>query len=104
MARKIKISAGVLNIRLHPHTPKLYAEFLNDIYKLKQPIKLRGDRHGMISLLNRSEADDGIFTGVITTFLDIDFDGTWFNTAELKEATDEQISKVAIPVSPVSVQ
>ncbi|RKF23430.1 DUF4747 family protein [Altericroceibacterium spongiae] len=97
MARKIKISAGVLNIRLHPHTPERYAEFLHDVYKLKKPVKLRGDRHAMISLLNRSEADDGIFTGVITTFLDIDFDGTWFNTAELKEATDEQVSKVTIP-------
>lgn len=97
MARNIKISAGVLNIRLHPHTPERYAEFLNDIYKLKKPVKLRGDRHGMISLLNRSEAGDGIFSGVITTFLEIDFDGTWFNTEELKEATDEQISKVAIP-------
>ena len=97
MARKIKISAGVLNIRLHPHTPERYSEFLNDVYKLKKPVKLRGDRHGMISLLNRSEADDGIFTGVITTFLDIDFDGTWFNTEELKEATDEQVSKVTIP-------
>ncbi len=97
MARKIKISAGVLNIRLHPHTPERYAEFLNDVYKLKKPVKLRGDRHGMISLLNRSEADDGIYSGVITTFLDIDFDGTWFNAAELKEATDEQVSKVTIP-------
>lgn len=97
MARRIKISAGVLNIRLHPHTPERYAEFLNDIYALKKPVKLRGDRHGMISLLNRSESENGIFTGVITTFLDIEFDGTWFNTDELKEATDEQISEVAIP-------
>lgn len=97
MARKIKISAGVLNIRLHPHTAERYAEFLNDIYRLKRPVKLRGDRHGMISLLNRAEADDNLFGGVITTFLDIDFDGTWFNTAELKEATDEQVSKVTIP-------
>lgn len=97
MARRIKISAGVLNIRLHPHTPERYAEFLDDIYKLKKPVKLRGDRHGMISLLNRSEGENGIFTGVITTFLNIEFDGTWFNTEELAEATDEQISEVAIP-------
>ena len=82
---------------MHPHTPERYAEFLSDIYKLRKPIKLRGDRHGMISMLNRTEADEGVFSGVITTFLDIDFDGTWFNTEELKEATDEQVSKVTIP-------
>lgn len=97
MARKIKISAGVLNVRLHPHTPERYAEFLNDIYGLRQPVKLRGDRHGIISLLDRSEAAGGIISGIITTFLDIDFDGTWFSTAALQEATDEEISKVSIP-------
>jgi hypothetical protein len=97
MARKIKISAGVLNIRLHPHTAARYAEFMNDIYALRKPVKLRGDRHGMISLLNRAEANDNILGGVITTFLDIDFDGSWFNAADLKEATDEEVSQVVIP-------
>lgn len=97
MARRIKISAGVLNVRLHPHTPERYAEFLNDIYALRQPVKLRGDRHGIISLLDRSELDKGIITGIITTFLDIDFDGEWFSTANLQPASNEQISQVSIP-------
>lgn len=97
MARKVKISAGVLNIRLHPHTAARYAEFMNDIYRLRYPVKLRGDRHGMISLLNRAEAGENVLSGVITTFLDIDLDGAWFNTDDLKEATDEEISQVVIP-------
>lgn len=97
MAKRIKISAGVLNVRLHPHTPERYAEFLNDIYALRQPVKLRGDRHGIISLLDRSELEKGIVTGIITTFLDIDFDGEWFSTANLQPASNEQISQVSIP-------
>lgn len=97
MARKIKISAGVLNVRLHPHTPGKYAEFLNDIYGLRQPVKLHGDRYGIISLLDRSEASNGVISGIITTFLEIDLGGTWFSTAELQEATVEEISKVSIP-------
>lgn len=97
MARKVKISAGVLNIRLHPHSAERYAEFMNDIYKLRKPIKLRGDRHGIISSLNRTEAGENVLSGVITTFLDIDLDGVWFNTDGLTEATDEEISQVVIP-------
>ena len=69
----------------------------NDIYALRQPVKLRGDRHGIISLLDRSELDKGIVTGIITTFLDIDFDGEWFSTASLQSASNEQISQVSIP-------
>jgi Domain of unknown function (DUF4747) len=97
MARRIKVASGILNIRLHPHTPARYAEFLEAIYKLRKPVPLRGDRYGMISLLNRAEAGSGVLMGVITTFLNIDFDGEWFNTSDLKEATDEQISEVSIP-------
>lgn len=98
MARKnIKIAGGVLNIRLHPHPARRYADFIEDLYALKMPAKLRGDRHAMISLLNRSESEKGIFSGVITTFVKIEFDGSWFSTSEMKEATQEEVSQVHIP-------
>src|SRR3546814_19471296 len=51
----------------------------------------------MISLLNRTEASEGILSGIVTTFLSIDFDGTWFDTSDMKEATEDQISKVSLP-------
>src|SRR3546814_18763363 len=97
MARRIKVASGMLNIRLHPHTPQLYAEFLEDVYKLRKAVHLRGDRYGMISLLNRTEASEGILSGIVPTFLSIDFDGPWFDTSDMKEATEDQISKVSIP-------
>ena len=97
MARKLKMSACALNLRLHPHNPERYAEFLYDIYNLKKPIKLRGDRHGMISLLNRSDASNGILSGAITTFLVVNFSGNWFNKDELKMASDEQVLKIDFP-------
>ncbi len=99
MGRRIKISGAVLNVRLHPHTPELYASFINDLYQLRTPVKMRGDRYGMISLLDRREADGGVYTGIITTFLTIEYDGEWFDVSDLKEATNEQISKVVIPAN-----
>lgn len=95
--KQVKIAGGVLNIRLHPHEGDAYNRFIEDIYALKCPIKLRGDRHAMISMLNRSEASDGIFSGVITTFVKIELDGLWFSTEKLGEASPEEISEVEIP-------
>src|SRR3546814_11963357 len=91
MARRIKVASGMLNIRLHPHTPQLYAEFLEDVYKLRKAVHLRGDRYGMISLLNRTEASEGILSGIVTTFLSIDFDGTWFRS-EVRRVGKECVS------------
>jgi hypothetical protein len=51
----------------------------------------------MISLLDRSELEDGVLSGAITTFIDFDERGAWFNTENLTEATDDQISEVRIP-------
>lgn len=95
--RQVKISGGVINIRLHPHDGDIYDRFIKDIYSLKTPIKLRGDRHAIFSLLNRSEANDGIYSGVITTFVKIELDGSWFSTEKLGDASPEEISEVNIP-------
>ena len=51
MARQIKIESGVLNIRMHPHSGEKYVDLLKFVYGRKNIVKLRGDRHAMISLL-----------------------------------------------------
>lgn len=97
MARRIKISGGELNIRLHPHPDHTYAAFIERLYELRKAVRVRGDRHAIISLLDRSEADDGIYSGLITTFIRIDTEEPWFDVGELKEATDNKVSRVSIP-------
>lgn len=97
MARRVKISAGVLNIRLHPHSPSRYLEFMKDVYHLRKPVKLHGDRHGVLSSLSADQFDESVFDGVITTFLEIDLEGSWFNTEAFKAATDDEVSGVIIP-------
>lgn len=97
MARRIKIASGVINIRLHPHPTGQYSEFFQRLYALRKAVKIHGDRHAMISLLNRSEADEGIFTGLITTFTRIDTKEPWFDASELREASDNKVSQIQIP-------
>jgi hypothetical protein len=97
MAREIKISGGELNIRLHPHNNDTYGEFIQRLYALRKAIRVRGERHAIISLLDRSEADEGIYAGLITTFVRIDTAEPWFDVGELKEAADNKVSRVSIP-------
>lgn len=97
MARELKMVVGALNVRLHPHSPELYDEFLKALYDLKQPVKLRGDRHGMITLLNRRDLDQGIIRGIIRTFTKIDFAGQWFDEVALEAAAPELLQQINIP-------
>jgi hypothetical protein len=97
MARRIKISASELNVRLHPHDDGRYADFISALYGLKRAVRIRGERHAILSLLDRGGADDGIYVGLITTFTRIDPQAPWFDATNLKEATDEQVSKISIP-------
>ena len=91
------ITAGVLNVRLHPNDSAIYLDFIESIFRLKKPIKIRGRRHAMISLIDKSKSKDGYVTGVITSLLDLSFDGGWFDANQAKEADDETISKIFIP-------
>ncbi len=97
MARKIKISSGVLNIALHPHSVDIYRSFILDAFSLKKPVRLRGDRYGILSLVHRQQSDDGFTSGVITTFTRLDPDGAWFDTSQMTEANSAQLSQINIP-------
>lgn len=99
VARKIKISAGILNVRLHPHSPTRYLEFIQDIYRRRQPVKVHGDRYAMLSSLDRSERDSHVLSGLITTFTRVESDGVWFDTSSLTEASEEQVSRINIPAN-----
>lgn len=97
MARKIKVSASALNVRLHPHSPQIYIDWIQSIFENRVIAQVHGDRYGMLSSLDRTAATSDVITGVITTFIKFDGQGNWFNAAEMSEASDKDISEIAIP-------
>lgn len=99
MARKIKVSASSLNIRLHPHNAEIYISWLDRIYRKRIIAHVHGDRYGMLSSLDRSSSSAGILSGIITTFVKFDKDGQWFNSNDLKEATEDEVSEISIPLN-----
>lgn len=97
MARRMKLEVSGLNIRLHPHNSDRYRDFFRRLFSLKKIVTIRGDRSGLITSLKRVSPNDSYINGVITTFLDIDLDGSWFNTDTLELASNNEIESINIP-------
>ena len=97
MARKRKITAAALNIRVHPHSQEIYTGLMVSLYNLRKPFKIYGDKHGMFSYIDRSQQNQGRIIGVIKTFTKVDTDAEWFDVESVQEATEEQVSEVNIP-------
>lgn len=97
MARNIKVSAAIINLRVHPHSAERYVELFRAVYRQKALSQVHGDRYGLISSANFTHAAKGAISGTVTTFTRLDKDANWFDTGSLQEATDEQISSVVIP-------
>jgi hypothetical protein len=97
MARKLKVSVGGLNIRIHPHNEDRYNALMQALYSLRRPVKIRGDRFGMITQLDRQSDTSSILRGRLRTFTKIDANGTWFDEASLADADDNVLRKISIP-------
>ncbi|MEG8018786.1 DUF4747 family protein [Sphingomonas sp. LR55] len=95
----MKLAVGALNIRLHPHSPELYDEYLQAIYGLRMPVRIRGDRFGMITLLDRRGAEKGLITGYLRTFTKIDPKSRWFDENSLDDADPDLLRQISIPAN-----
>lgn len=97
MAQRMKIEAGALNVRIHPHTKDEYRELFLAAFGLKKAVKIRGSRSGIITSLHRVARDQNVIKGVITTFIDLDLKGSWLNTETLETASDDDIEEITVP-------
>jgi Domain of unknown function (DUF4747) len=99
VARELKVAVGALNVRLHPHSPEIYDAFLSELYSLRLPVRIRGDRYGMITLLDRRGIDDGIIRGTLRTFTKIDQNARWFDQNSLDDADPDLLKMINIPAN-----
>lgn len=97
MARHQKITSGILNVRLHPHPAGIYDLYIERLYSLRKHIKVFSDRHAIISLLDRTRASEGEYSGIITSFNKIDINQPWFDLSTMDSARSNKVSQVRIP-------
>lgn len=97
MARQHKMEVGGLNVRVHPHDDETYRALIGALYDLKKVAKVHGDRFGLITMLDRSDEADDMIYGVLSTFLEIEIDGEWFNVETMDEASANDVRQINIP-------
>lgn len=97
MARRHKLEIGGINIKAHPHSAEIYRDLMDLLYSLKKVVKIRGDRFGLITMVDYSDDDEDFIYGVLSTFIAIELDGDWFNAQTMGEASSNDIKAIRIP-------
>jgi hypothetical protein len=98
MARERRLMAGALNIALPaPHSPGRYVALIQSIFRMKEPVRVRGDEHLMLSSIDVTKQYEGYITGSLARFTVIDMEMPWFNIENLGPANVEMQESIFIP-------
>lgn len=100
MGRTKKVAVGVLNIRIHPHSPDRYLQLFRDAFSMKRPAKISGDNYGLLTGMRKLEMDApsvSPITGDIFRFTDIARDAQWFNALKGDFASEHDVEQIRIP-------
>jgi len=99
MPRLKTFYVGVLNIKIHPHSPEKYQKLFWQTFNLKKRVNLRGNDFGMIGTCFRIDQKNELagYQGTIYKFFDLDPKSEWFNITRNEEATQDEIESINIP-------
>lgn len=100
MSRTRTIQVSALNITMHsPHSPQLYVDLLRRALNRRKIFK-QGEIHALMlgSLTGAASAvEKNELTGEVFRFVKVDAAEPWFNSATLKQATDDDLDDISIP-------
>ncbi|MDP0501845.1 MAG: DUF4747 family protein [Verrucomicrobiota bacterium JB022] len=95
MSRNICLSA--LNLVTHPHSSQSYKSIFSAALKLRQPIRIRGIRYGILkSAFQNGKEENSLIYGEIYTFTRIG-PSDWFHFEEGEPLTEEEAEQIQIP-------
>ncbi len=96
-----KLSMGVINITLHPHSPERYVQLFRDVHRSKIVSKIGHKQSALITSVTNyhigDKSPDAPICGDLVKFTDIDLDGTWFDLTNNKVADEADIEEINIP-------
>lgn len=91
MARLKTLEIGVLNIKIHPHTPEKYVELMEDLFKLASSVAIRGSDYGTTNYVREiitGKPLEGLY-GEFYRYLEINEDEPWLDLKERKTILDK---------------
>lgn len=81
-----------------PHSSDRYIDLFHKAYKMRAPIKVRGDLAGMIGACRDEESDGSkIVVGELYKYLELQLDKQWYNTLQNKAADESELAQIKIP-------
>lgn len=99
MARARTIVVGALNVRIHPHDDNLYASLIQDAFNLRRAVRVFGNQRVLFERLDRSSLSEGVISGSLARFTEIDSTLPWFNAETFEIAKDNEVALVSIPAA-----
>lgn len=98
MARTTTMKISGFNVVMPPpHSPERYVEALQRAHGLRRPMKMWGDYSGLLETVH-VHPDDGVVSGSIIRFFDLDLVRDWFNMETNRPASREEVNReVSIP-------
>jgi len=97
VARRRTIVVGALNVGIHPHDTDRYAALLGDAFDLRRAVQVFGNQRVILERLDKGELANGIITGSLARFTEIDPNLPWFNAERFERADDADVARVSIP-------
>lgn len=86
---------AILNVVMpQPHSPARYKDLMQETYRLRHIVNLRGDYAGMMGALHH-EGD--LLLGYFYKFFNLDKKEGWFNVTRRKEAEPSDLAQIKIP-------
>lgn len=92
MSRPSKIEVAAINIRIPADKKRDYSALIDEIFKSKRPVKIRGD-----SFLAITNFDHETKSGSFSKYFNIDIDGDWFDIENFGPAAPEKVGEISIP-------
>lgn len=89
---------SAVNITAHPHPEGVYEKLIRHIHRKRIVREVHGNRSGLITQVWNSTDSElpGVY-GVITTFVDFDKEGLWFDLETAEAASEDELNKVEVP-------
>jgi len=89
---------SAVNISVHPHPDGVYEQLVRHLHRKRIVRAIHGNRSGLVTQVWRSTDKElpGVY-GVITTFVDFDKEGPWFDLATAEAASEDELNKVEVP-------
>lgn len=101
MARKRRLTIGVINITMHPHKPERYVDLIKAAVTNRCVSSIGNLQSVLITSVGSFELGndkpDAILRGNLVKFQNIDFDGNWFDTESNAVAAEQDLASVNIP-------